>query len=155
MMKLFVRLLIVYLMLGIAAPSIAPAEECSGAVTAEEALRAEDARYAAQTSNDFAAMEKMFGQELVYFHSSAATDNKASYIDSMRTGKAKYKAMRRGEVNVRTYGCVAVITGTTQFDVTSSGEDLSLELRVHSVWAKRGQGLQFISWQATRVPPKK
>jgi ketosteroid isomerase-like protein len=154
-MKLFVRLLFVYLMLGIVAPSMASAEECSGAITAEEALRAEDARYAAQTSNDFAAMEKMFGEDLVYFHSSAATDNKASYIESMRSGKAKYKTMRRGETKVRTYGCVAVITGVTQFDVTSSGEDLSLELRFHTIWAKRGQVMQFISWQATRVPPKK
>jgi len=155
MKRLLVRLLLGFLTLGIVAASTAWAEECSGAITAEEALRAEDARYAAQTSNDFAAMERMFGQDLVYIHSSAVVDNKESYIQSMRSGTAKYKSMRRGEVKVRTYGCLAIITGTTEFDVTSSGEDLSLQLRFHSVWVKRGQGVQFISWQATRVPPKK
>ena len=41
-------------------------------------MNAENARYAAQTSNDFAAMEKLFGSDLTYNHSSAATDNKAT-----------------------------------------------------------------------------
>jgi len=34
-------------------------------------MRAETARYAAQTANDFAAMEKLFGNDLTYNHSSA------------------------------------------------------------------------------------
>src|SRR2546422_5705128 len=38
--------------------------------TAEEAMRAETARYAAQTANDFAAMEKLFGNDLTYNHRS-------------------------------------------------------------------------------------
>ena len=73
----------------------------------------------------------------------------------MRSGTVKYRAMRRSDVKVRTYGCLAILTGTAQFDVTSGGEELSLELRFHSVWAKRSQGVQFVGWQATRVPPKK
>jgi len=155
MMRPIAGVLFGLLMIGfVAAGNTAWAEECSGAVTAEEALRAEDARYAAQTTNDFAAMERMFGSDLVYIHSSAVVDTKASYIESMRTGKAKYKVMRRSDAKVRTYGCVAIITGTTQLEVTSGGEELSLELRFHSIWAKRAQGLQFVGWQATRVPPK-
>jgi hypothetical protein len=38
--------------------------------------------------------------------------------------------------------------------VTVKGQDLSVELRFHSVWAKRGSSVQFVSWQATRTPPK-
>ena len=156
MMRPIVGSLFGCLMLGIvAAGSTAWADECSGAITAEEALRAEEARYAAQTTNDFAAMERLFGQDLVYIHSSAKVDTRASYIESMRSGATKYKSMRWGEVKVRTYGCLAIITGTTQFEVTSGGENLSLQLRFHSEWVKRGQGAQFVSWQATMVPPKK
>ena len=54
---------------------------CSGTITAQEALAAEAARYAAQMSNDFAAMERMFGDDLVYIHSSTTLDTKASFID--------------------------------------------------------------------------
>jgi len=65
-----------------------------------------------------------------------------------------YRTMRRSDVTVRTYGCVAIITGVGNFDVTVKGEDLAVEIRVHSIWAKRAAGVQFISWEATRVPPK-
>ena len=132
---------------------IAVAEECSGTITAEEALSAEDARIKAQAATDVAAMEKLFGADLVYHHSSAAADNKASYIESMRSGTVKYRALRRSDVKVRTYGCLAIITGSAVVDVTNKGEDISLPLRFHSVWVKRPQGVQFVSWQSTRVPP--
>ena len=69
MMRLLLHLLFWYLIVGIVVNGTASAEECSGAITTEEALRAEDARYAAQIANDFAAMEQMFGPELVYIRS--------------------------------------------------------------------------------------
>jgi hypothetical protein len=47
-----------------------------------------------------------------------------------------------------------MITGLANFDVTNKGQDISVELRFHSIWAKRAAGLQFVSWEATRVPPK-
>jgi hypothetical protein len=45
---------------------------------------------------------------------------------------------------------------TSTFVAISSATrgDLSEQARFHSVWAKRGQGVQFVSWQSTRVPPK-
>ena len=45
----------VFAILGLVAVGTASAEDCSGTITAEEAMKAETARYAAQTSNDFAA----------------------------------------------------------------------------------------------------
>jgi ketosteroid isomerase-like protein len=130
------------------------AQDCAGTITESEAQAAEDARYAAQTSNDFAAMGRLYGQDLVYIHSSAVVDNKQSYIESMRSGTVKYRVMRRSDVQVRTFGCLALITGNANFDVTVKGQDLSVELRFHSIWAQRPGGAQFVSWQATRVPAK-
>src|SRR5438445_11612045 len=130
------------------------AEDCSGGITAEEALRAEDARYAAQIANDFAAMDKMFGQDLVYIRSvDGAVADKRAYIESMRSGTVKYRTMKRSDVKVRT-GCLAIITGYFELDLTVRGEGLSEQVRFHSAWAKRSQGVQFVSWQSTRVPPK-
>ncbi len=153
MLKTLVGVLFGCAVLGAAAGGAA-AQDCSGTLGAEDALRGEDARYAAQTSNDFAAMERMFGEDLVYIHSSAVVDGKSSYVDSMRSGTVKYRAMKRSDVTVRTYGCLAIITGNADFDVTFKGQDLSVPLRFHSVWARRGSGVQFVSWQATRTPPK-
>jgi len=153
MVKNAFALLFGYLMLGVTAAGTASAQECSGNITAEEALRAEDARYAAQTGDDFAAMEKLFGADLVYIHSSGAVDDKAAYIESMRSGTVKYRSMKRSNVKVRTYGCIAILSGDAHFDVTVKGEERSVQLRFHTVYAKRPGGVQFVSWQASLVRP--
>jgi hypothetical protein len=151
----FLRLFALLAILGLVAAGAASAETCSGTITADEAMKAETARHAAQTTNDFAAMEKLFGNDLTYNHSSAATDNKATYIDSMRSGRVKYRKMTpNSDVNTRTYGCVAIITGTAAYEVTVGGQDRTVPLRFTTIWAKRPAGLEFVSWQSTGIPPK-
>src|SRR5262245_10639247 len=131
------------------------AQDCSGTITADEAMKAEMARYAAQTTNNFAAMEKLFGDDLTYNHSSAATDNKTTYIDSMRSGRVKYREMKpNSDTKTRIYGCAAVITGTAVYDVTAGGQDRTVPLRYTVVWVKRPGGLEFVSWQLTGIPPR-
>jgi Domain of unknown function (DUF4440) len=153
-MKRLSGLLVGFAILGLAGASPARAGDCGGPVTAEEALASEDARYAAQMGDDFGAMQKLIGDDLVYIHSSAVVDNKTSYIDSMKSGAVKYRVMRRSDVTVRTYRCIAIISGLGNFDVTVKGQDVAVEIRFHSIWAKRDNGLQFISWEATRTPAK-
>jgi ketosteroid isomerase-like protein len=154
MLRLLLQTLCGCVALAAVSISTALAEDCSGTITAEEALRAEDARYAAQTGSDFAALAKMIGDDLVYIHSSAIVDSKASYIETQEAGTVKYRVMRRSDVKVRTYGCLAIITGLGNFDVTVKGQDMAVEIRFHSIWAKRADGIQFVSWNATRTPAK-
>ncbi len=149
----FVRLFALFAMLGLVAAGAAAAQECTGTITADEAMKAETARYAAQTSNDFAAMEKLFGNDLTYNHSSAASDDKAKYIDAMRSGRTKYRTMKpNGDVKTRTYGCIAIITGTAVYEVTAGGQDRTVPLRFTAIWAKRPSGVEFVSWQSTGIP---
>ncbi|HKB83944.1 MAG TPA: nuclear transport factor 2 family protein [Burkholderiales bacterium] len=152
-MKQFSGLLLGFAILA-AGTSPVRAEDCGGPITADEALASEDARYAAQMGDDFGALQRLLGNDLVYIHSSAVVDNKASYIDSMKSGTVKYRVMRRSDVTVRTFGCIAIISGLGNFDVTVKGQDLAVEIRFHSIWAKRDRGLEFVSWEATRTPPK-
>ncbi|HVY07297.1 MAG TPA: nuclear transport factor 2 family protein [Burkholderiales bacterium] len=153
-MKRFGWLLLGLAMLATGAARTAQAGDCGGPVTADEAQAAEDARYAAQMGDDYGALQKLIGNDLVYIHSSAVVDTKASYIDSLKSGTVKYRVMRRSDVTVRTYGCIAIISGLGNFDVTVKGQDLAVEIRFHSIWAKRDNGLEFISWEATRTPAK-
>jgi hypothetical protein len=152
MTRRFTGLLLGCLILAVLACGTAFAEECSGTVTADEALRAEDARYAAQTTKDFAALARLIGDDLVYIHGSSVVDDKTAYIESMRSGTVQYRSMKRSNAKVRTYGCLAIITAEGDFDVTVKGQDMNVKLRFHSTWARRPAGLQFVSWQATRVP---
>ena len=54
----WLRLFALVGMLGLVAAGAASAEDCRGTITAGEAMKAETARHAAQTSNDFGAMDK-------------------------------------------------------------------------------------------------
>lgn len=151
----FLGSLVLVSIVALAGVGSAWAQNCSGKITADEAMKAEQARYKAQTTDDYAAMEKIFGNDLLYTHSSAATDTKTSYIELMRSGKAKYRKITlNDDVKTRTYGCVAIITGSAVYEVTTGGQDRTLPLKFTAVWAKRRSGLQFVSWESTSIPPK-
>src|ERR1700722_9698313 len=122
------------------------------AITAEEALKAEDARFAAQTGGDFAAMERMFGDDLVYVHSSGDLDDKTGFIEAQRSRAVVYRTMQRSETKVRVYGPVAIVTGRGKFDVTVKGEERTVNILFHSIWVKRGGAARFISWHAAAAP---
>ena len=128
------------------------ATDNSNALTVADALQAEDARYKAQIGNDVEALESLFAKDLVYIHSSTVQDTKASFTESLRSGKVSYHSMERSDTKVRVFGNVAIITGKAVFEVTSRGRDMTLNLLFHAVWVRRDSGLQFVSWQATRLP---
>jgi hypothetical protein len=71
----FRRPLVLSAILFIVTAGLASAQDCSGTITADEAMKAETARHIVQTSNNFAAMEKMFGNDLMYNHSSGVSDD--------------------------------------------------------------------------------
>ncbi|HZP94234.1 MAG TPA: nuclear transport factor 2 family protein [Burkholderiales bacterium] len=132
--------------------SVAAAAECR--ITEDEILAAEARRYEAQTGNDFPALDRIYGDDMIYIHSTAAVDTKASYLGTLKAGTVRYRTMRLLDSKVRVYDCLAIMTGTARFDVTVKGEDITVDLRFTETWARRGNELQFISWQSTRVPPK-
>jgi hypothetical protein len=119
-----------------------------------EVMAAEMQRYQAQMDDDFAAMDRLIGADLVYIHSSSVVDDKRAYIDSMRSGDVKYHRMRMLDSKVRIFHCLALMTGTASFDVTVKGQDLTVDLRFTEAWVKREGKLEFVSWQATRIPPR-
>jgi len=82
------------------------ADECAGTITAGEALRAEDARYQAQATNDIATLERLLGPDLVYIHSSAAMDSKKLVPRVAALRDRQIRAMRRSEVT-----CAPMVAG--------------------------------------------
>jgi hypothetical protein len=98
-------------------------------------------------------MQRLFGDDLVYVHSTGVVDDKAGYINRQRSG-LHYRAMRRSNATMRVYGCLAVITGNGSFEWTQKGQDSTALLLFHSIWVKRGSTLQFVSWESTPAPPK-
>jgi ketosteroid isomerase-like protein len=117
-------------------------------------------RFKAQETNDFAALERLLADDLVYTHSSGAVDTKAAYIESLRSGKSKYLRITPEDLKVRTMGDLVLIHGRGQFVLEAmvngqKGEN-PLHLSFLDVWQKKGGKWQMIAWQSTRIlPPAK
>lgn len=119
---------------------------------AEAVKAAELARFRAMTSNDVPALEASLGDDLIYTHSSAAVDTKASYVGSIRSGALKYVSIEPSEMKVRVYGTTAVITAMAKMTTISKGETLNNQLRYTDIWVLRDGRWQMVGWQSTRIP---
>ena len=106
----------------------------------KEILALEDMRYAAMCDGDFAALEPMLHDELLYTHSSGLTDTKATWLASLRSGKTKYKSAACSDRKVRLAGDTALVTGR------------ALRLVFLNAWTQTPKGWKFIAWQSTPQP---
>ena len=118
----------------------------------QDILALEERRCAAMAANDVAALEKLFHDDLIYTHSSAVVDTRASYLDTLKNGHTRYHSVQRSDEKVRVCGDTALVTGRAIIDVTVKGEKKHLDTRFLDVWTKTPQGWKFIAWQSTKLP---
>ncbi len=114
----------------------------------DEILALEKRRIEAMTSGDIQALEEILADDLIYTHTTARLDTKASFIDAVKAGRSNYKSVHTSDVEVRALGDTAVVTGHAKFHV---GEN-KFQARFIDVYAKRNNGWQMVAWQSTRVP---
>jgi Domain of unknown function (DUF4440) len=118
----------------------------------KDILALEDKRFNAMIARDFKALEGMVHGDLLYTHSSGVTDTKASWLQSMQSGKAKYKSVNCTDRKVRLIGEVALITGRATIEAEIGGQPRSLRLLFLNAWAKTPEGWKFVAWQSTPLP---
>ena len=118
----------------------------------KEILGLEDRRFAAMIAEDFPALDALTHDELVYTHGHGGRDGKASWIETMRSGKTHYRKIVPGERKVRLLGDAALVTGRVDYELESAGQARSLKLVFLSVWTKTPQGWKFVAWQTTPRP---
>ena len=118
----------------------------------QEILGLEDKRFAAMVARDFAALEKFTHDELLYTNSSGVTDTKPSWLESMKSGKVKYKSASCSERQVRFFGDVALIRGRAAIEVDIGGQAKSLRLLFLNAWTRTPQGWKFVAWQSCPQP---
>lgn len=123
------------------------------AQSAEEkaVLAAEKNRFEAQISKNYAVLDQVLGNDLVYTHSNGNTDSKESYIQSIRDGKSKYDAINVEEQKVRVYGSTAIINGICMIKAMSNGETINTHLKYTDVYVRKGKQWQMVAWQSIRL----
>ena len=114
----------------------------------DEILTLEKRRIEAMLKGDVRVLDEILADDLIYTHTTARLDTKASFIDAVKTGKSVYNSLELQFGEVRDLGDTAVVTGLGKFHVGSN----KFELKFTDVYAKRNGAWQMVAWQSTRIP---
>jgi ketosteroid isomerase-like protein len=109
-------------------------------------------RMYAMAEKDFATLNAVLADDLIYTHSSARLDTKASLIGNMETGKTVYSAVVPSDVKAQDCGDTVVLTGVARISVHSGGNAMNFGVRFTDVWANKGGQWQMVTWQSTKLP---
>lgn len=109
-------------------------------------------RMRAMAAKDFATLDALLADDLVYTHSSARLDTKQSLIANMKSGATVYSAVDPSEVRAQELGDAVILTGVARIKVSSNGKDLDFRVRFTDAYAKRSGRWQMVAWQSTRLP---
>ncbi len=109
-------------------------------------------RMAAMAAKDIDALNRLIADDLIYTHSSARLDTKASLIGNMQSGSTVYTEVTPSDVVAQDCGDAVVLTGKARIGVMSGGKPNAFTVRFTDVYAKRNGQWQMVTWQSTRLP---
>jgi len=119
----------------------------------EEEIRAAEKSWAAAvTSLDYAALERILGDQLIYAHASGAVENKSEYLGRLRAGAQKYDAVEHQSLTVRPYGDAAVVHANMRMVGKSNGRPFDDRVMMLHLWVKRAGAWRLAAHQTTRLP---
>jgi ketosteroid isomerase-like protein len=108
-------------------------------------LAADDARLTAIVAADLDTLERLLRPEFVFVHADGRVENKSGFLEYVRSGHIRYRAIARNEAAVTLAGDVAILCAAVQFDVTIHGEERTSPARYMSVWTKGAGGWQLLA----------
>jgi ketosteroid isomerase-like protein len=112
----------------------------------------EDRRYAAMVDADLDALDELLSDDVMYAHSDATVDSKASYLELLRNGTLVYHSLEHRTETVVSRPGVVVVGGTMSGSIHMHGAAKTLNSRVAAVWVAEGDRWRLLAFQPTRVP---
>lgn len=119
---------------------------------AAEIRALENRRYEATVAGDLDELDRLFADSCSYTHSNGSIDTKASYLESLRSGRLRYRQMERLQEDITVYDATAVVQTRVRLHITAGGEDRTINGQATITWAKVGGAWKFVAWQSTPVP---
>ena len=115
-------------------------------------IATEQQRVDALVHDDFAALGRIFADDMTYSHSSGEIDTKTSYLKKLTTGALKYKSLEHSGLTVRLYGDTAILTGMTKVYSVAAGVDNKPVLNFLTVYVWREGAWRLEAWHSTKMP---
>jgi ketosteroid isomerase-like protein len=112
----------------------------------------ESRRFRAMIEADAVTLEALLADSMIYTHSSATTDGKASYIAGVKSKKWQYRQIDRPVEDIQVHGDTVVVTGQVRIDILIDGTPKIMNSRYTDVWVRGARGWQMVAWQSTPIP---
>lgn len=109
-------------------------------------------RMTAMAEKDIATLKAVLSDDLIYTHSSARMDTKASLIGNMESGSTVYTSVVPSDVVAQDLGDAVVLTGVARISVMSGGKPNSFGVRFTDVYANQSGTWRMVTWQSTKLP---
>jgi ketosteroid isomerase-like protein len=150
------KLLLFVLLLATSQVTFAQSKAEKRQATAKAEVEAlERQRFAAQVTKDYAFLEKVYADDLLYTHSGGKQDTKETYIKSIKEGKSVYDKIEVENITIRPYNNqkAAVVNGVILItQPTADGKTTTLHLRYAVVYIKNKEhGWQLVMWQSLKL----
>ena len=72
-------------------------------------------------------------------------EDKPAHLESVRSGRLRYRTIERKDTHIAVAGNVAVVCGSVHVEVLVGGENKSSPVRYMAVWTKRGDGWRMFA----------
>jgi uncharacterized phage protein gp47/JayE len=108
-------------------------------------------RMTAMAEKDIATLQAVLCGGLIYTHSTARLDTKASLIGAMESGATVYTSVEPSEVVAQDLGGAVVLTGVAAISTLSGGNPNSFRVRFTDVWQNQSGTWRMVTWQSTKI----
>ncbi|MBM3813836.1 MAG: nuclear transport factor 2 family protein [Acidimicrobiia bacterium] len=107
---------------------------------------------AAVVARDYAALEKVYSDDLIYAHSTGAVENKAEYMKRLRSGVQRYDKIEHQKTVVKLHGTTAIAHCHVRMTGSSNGEPFDNKIMMIHLWVKQSGQWRLAAHQTTRLP---
>lgn len=115
---------------------------------------ADDERTAATVVADKARLDAIFSDQLNYAHSNGVIDTKASYMDTLVSGRTDYVSFEHLTREFIPVGPgIVLMRGRAIIKAGPAGSPNNNDLNYLAVWREEGGRWRFLAWQSCKNPP--
>ena len=114
--------------------------------------RNDNARQQATLAGDFDQVERFLGSSLRYVHGSGTDEDRALYLERLRTGHYRYQNLEPLRREFRRFGDTVLVHGDIRIHVIVQGNEKDFRSRYLQVWAREDDDWKMVAWQSTPLP---
>ncbi len=117
----------------------------------DELKKTEKGWAAAVVARDYAKLDRVLNNRLIYAHSTGVIETKSDYLGKLKSGKQRYDVIDHQKMEVRVHGNAAVVHSLVRMQGESATGPFDNKLMMIHTWVKSGGAWQLAAHQTTKL----